>query len=70
MATITIRTLRRRAAEQGYSIWKVHSSTREYWEFGPYALISDDNNSIDLHGVGIDELVQFLDGRTELRETG
>ena len=42
MSTVKMSALRRRAAEQGYSIWKVRSSTREFWEFGPYALITDD----------------------------
>ena len=70
MSTVKLSSLRRRAAEQGYSIWKVHSSTRDFWEFGPYALITDDNNSIGLHGVCIEELAAFLDHEAELGETG
>ena len=70
MTMVKLSNLRRRAAEQGYSIWKVHSSTREFWEFGPYALITDDNNSIGLHGVGIEELAAFLDSESEFDKTG
>lgn len=71
MSTVKMSNLRRRAAEQGYSIWKVHSSTCEYWRYGPYALITDDDNSIGLHGVGIEELAAFLDREPELgEETG
>ena len=70
MSTVKMSNLRRRAAEQGYSIWKVHSSTREFWEFGPYALITDDTNRIGLHGVSIEELAAFLEHEGELDETG
>jgi hypothetical protein len=69
MSTVKLSDLRRQASERGYSIWKVHPSTREFWEFGPYALITDDDNSIGLHGVGIEELTAFLDNETELGET-
>lgn len=70
MSTVKMSNLRRQAAEQGYSIWKVHSSTREFWEFGPYALITDDDDRIGLHGVGIEELAAFLEREPELGETG
>ena len=70
MTTVKLGNLRRQAAEQGYSIWKVHSSTREFWEFGPYALITDDDNSIGLHGVGIEELAAYLDNEAEFDKTG
>ena len=63
-------TSEREAAEQGYSIWKVRSSTREFWEFGPYALITDDINRLELHGVGIEELAAFLDREAVLGEAG
>ncbi len=70
MSTVKLSNLRRQASEQGYSIWKVHSTTREFWEFGPYALITEDDSSIGLHGVGLEELAAFLDSEAELDQTG
>jgi hypothetical protein len=70
MSTVNLRDLRRRAAEQGYSIWKVRSSTRDSFEFGPYALITDDHEKLELHGVGIEDLAAFLDSDPPLGKAG
>jgi hypothetical protein len=70
MSTVNLRYLRTRAAEQGYSIWKVRSSTRDSFEFGPYALICDDDENLALHGVGIEDLATFLGEEAALGEAG
>jgi hypothetical protein len=70
MSTVNLRDLRRRAADQGYTIWKVRSSTRESFEFGPYALITEDSQKLELHGVDIEDLAAFLYSDSLLGEAG
>ena len=64
--TPSLSTLRRRAARQGYRIWKVRRGTPLSWEYGPYTLIN--NNMVALRGVGLEELSAFLDCPAERRE--
>ena len=54
MSTPSLSTLRRRAARQGYRIWKVRRGSDLHWDYGPYTLIN--NNMVALRGVGMEGL--------------
>jgi hypothetical protein len=59
---ITLRTftLRRRAARQGFWLWKVRKGSCWYRRSGPYALIRDDTNTIVSKGMTLDEVAARL----------
>ena len=70
MATVSLRTLRRRAAAQGYRIWKVRKESALYWDYGPYTLTIVDSYAVELRGASLEELADFLEKPAELQETG
>ena len=68
LSTPSLSTLRRRAAAQGYRIWKVREGTDLSWEYGPYTLSIRASYAVELRGVGLDELALFLDRPAECQE--
>jgi hypothetical protein len=61
MSTPSLSTLRRRAAAQGYRLWKVPNRSSLDWEYGPYTLTIVVSNEVALSGVGLPELADFLE---------
>ena len=70
MAPVSLKTLRRRAAAQGYRIWKVREGSALYWEYGPYTLTVVDSYAVKLRGASLEELAAYLEKPAELQETG
>jgi len=58
--TLSLTTMRRHAAAQGFRIWKVRKNSVSYWEYGPYTLIYVGINAVELRGVGVEELAAYL----------
>ena len=69
MPTLSLTTMRRHAAAQGFRIWKVRKNSLSYWEYGPYTLIYVGMNAVELRGVGVEELAAFLERPAQLEQT-
>ena len=67
--TLSLTTMRRHAAAQGFRIWKVRKNAVSYWEYGPYTLTYVGMNAVELRGVGVEELAAFLKRPVQLEQT-
>jgi len=70
MSIPSLNTLRRHAASQGYRLWKVPDGSALDWDYGPYTLTVAASNEVELRGVGLNELADFLERPRGLLSTG
>ena len=45
-STISLSTLRRRAARKWLRVWKVSARSRHHWECGPFALVDAGTSAV------------------------
>lgn len=59
-SVISERQVRREAARQGYSVWKVRDGSRWFCEYGPFSLLEVQTNGMVQCGCTLEEIHQFL----------
>ena len=61
--TLSLSTLRRHAASQGYRLWKVPDGITLDLDYGPYSLTIAASNEIAVRGVSLEALADFLESK-------